>query len=320
MSHLSPMTDDPRAVQRLRAVERPRRFVRGLAQRLAALCIVGGALVAPAHAQLRSDEVPRQLKGVEVVQRVGETVPLDLAFRDSTGKTVALGDYFAPGRPVLLTLNYSNCPQLCILQLDELAARVSTMQWTAGAEFQMVTVSIDPTETPAQAKRKQDLYAERYGRPGSEGGWDFLIGDQENITKLADAVGFGYRFDPETGEFAHDAALMVLTPSGVISRYVFGVMYDATALRLSMVEASEGKLGTIADGFMMVCFQYDPLSGTYVMAARRVMTIAGAITILVLGGLLLFLSRYRAGGNGPSNDGPANPRGGPRKAQTAQAT
>ena len=281
------------------------------------LCALVGCFAGGAEAQFRADEVPRQLQGVGVEQKIGDQVPLDLSFVDADGKAVRLGDYFQAGRPVLLTLNYSNCPQLCILQLDELVARISQLDWTAGEEFQVLTVSIDPEETPAQAKRKQDLYAQRYNRAGSEGGWNFLVGKQPEITALTDAVGFGYRFDPESGEFAHDAALMVLSPNGVVSRYVFGVMYDDVTLRLSMIEASEGKLGTISDSFMMLCFQYDPDSGSYVMAARRVMAIGGAITVLMLGGLLFFLSRFRPGG-GPPNDDSTATRG--QRATPAQAT
>lgn len=281
------------------------------------LCALVGCFAGGAEAQFRADEVPRQLQGVGVEQKIGEQVPLDLPFVDADGKAVRLGDYFQAGRPVLLTLNYSNCPQLCILQLDELVARLGQLDWTAGEQFQVLTVSIDPEETPAQAKRKQDLYAERYNRAVSEGGWNFLVGKQPEITALTDAVGFGYRFDPESGEFAHDAALMVLSPTGVVSRYVFGVMYDDVTLRLSVIEASEGKLGTISDSFMMLCFQYDPDSGSYVMAARRVMAIGGAITVFMLGGLLFFLSRFRPGG-GPPNDDSTATRG--QRATPAQAT
>lgn len=272
-----------------------------------------------ADAQFRADEVPRQLEGVGVVQKIGEQVPLDLAFFDAEGKAVRLGDYFQAGRPVLLSLNYSNCPQLCILQLDELAARLGKLDWTAGDQFQVLTVSIDPDETPAQAMRKQDLYAQRYNRAGSEGGWNFLVGKQPEITALTEAVGFGYRFDPESGEFAHDAALMVLSPTGVVSRYVFGVLYDDVALRFSLIDASEGKLGTISDSFMMLCFQYDPNSGSYVMAAKRVMAIGGAITVLMLGGLLFFLSRFRPGGGPPQDDSTAA-RSAAQRATPAQAT
>jgi protein SCO1 len=272
-----------------------------------------------AGAQVASDVVARQMEGVDVVQRLGAEIPRDLPFRDADGNAVVLGDYFRDGRPVLLTLNYSDCPVLCVLQLDGLATAMAELDWRAGEHFQVLTVSIDDKETPAKARARRELYLERYGK-AAPGGWEFLVGDRASIDALAQAVGFGYRYDPESGHYAHDAVLVMATPSGVVSRYVLSILFDPVSLRMSLVEVSEGKLGSLVDRVLGFCFQYDASSGSHVVVAQRVMYVAMGIMAAALGGYLLFLSRYRAGhSSGKPPHAGSGSRGTRTGADTAQA-
>jgi protein SCO1 len=264
---------------------------------LAALAVSGAV-----HAQVALDNLDL-IEGVGIEQRIGEQVPLDARFQDQDGRELTIGQLLEPGRPLLLTLNYSNCPGLCIAQFESVLAMLNGMTWNLGEEFALATLSIDPAEAPSRAKRTQELYGERLARPEYGSNWTFLVGQEEHIRAVADAVGFSYKLDPATGEFVHDSALIVLTPSGVVSRYLGGMIYDPMAVRFALVEASEGQLGTIIDRVRMLCFSYDPDSNSYVLQARRIMMIGGAITATLLGGFLLFLWRF-SGRSGKSQGGP----------------
>jgi protein SCO1/2 len=257
---------------------------------LGGLALGGLALVAPpASAAQLNNAVPRGTEGVEIVQRVGESLPLDLPFVDHLARPVRLGDYFEPGRPVLLSLNYSDCPMLCVVQLDGVVEVLNQLPFAVGEDFQVVTVSLDPREAPSKAQRTRAHYLSSYER-GAELGddaWPFLTGPQSSIDALAGALGFGYRFLPETGEFAHDAALMLATPEGTVSRYFFGIRYEPSTLRLSLVEASEGRLGGLVDQLSMLCFVFDHEAGAYVAEAFAIMRLGGLVTVVVLGGFLL---------------------------------
>lgn len=268
---------------------------------LAGFALLAGPSVAVGQVALDSLDL---LEGVGVEQRIGEQVPLDARFTDQDGRSLTVGELFESGQPMLLTLNYSNCPGLCIAQLESVLAMLNAKAWTAGDQFSMVTLSIDPNEAPSRAKRSQELYGGRYEREGAGANWTFLVGDEPNIRAVADAVGFTYKIDPATGEFIHDSVLVVLTPTGVISRYLGGPIYDPIGVRFALVEASEGQLGTIIDRVRMLCFRYDPTSNSYVLQARRIMMIGGAITMLLLGGFLLFLWRFSA----RRGDSPGGPR------------
>lgn len=234
----------------------------------------------------RIEAAPQELEGVSVTEHLNAALPLDLEFRGEDGRPVRLSEYFKGDRPVILTLNYYRCPMLCTLQLNGLIDALKRLEWTPGHEFRIVTVSIDPTETPPLARRKKQNYLEEYGRPAAAAGWSFLTGRAENIKKLADTVGFQYRYDKETDQYIHAAALFVCTPGGRVSRYLYGVMFDPQTLRLSLVEAGEGKVGTTMDRVLLFCFHYDAARGRYGPAAMRIMQVAAAMTVIVVGAAL----------------------------------
>ncbi len=239
-------------------------------------------LAPPASAQL-ADQTVHELEGVEVIEHPGAQVPLDLEFVDELGETVQLQDYFDGERPVILTLNYYSCPMLCTLQLNGLVDGLKQMEWTPGQEFEMVTVSINPTETPRLAKLKQQSYIEHYERPSAAAGWHFLTGKKANIDALAEPLGFGYRYDEASNQYAHAAVTYVVTPDGRISRYLYGVLYDPQTIRLSLVEAADGEIGSSMDQFLLTCFHYDPEAGRYSLQAMNVARIGGVLMVLVLG-------------------------------------
>lgn len=248
--------------------------------RVAVLALLLSA--APGLAQ-RQEPLPRELEGVGVDEKLGARVPLDLAFTDESGQAVTLGQYFRRGRPVLLTLNYYQCPMLCTLQLNGLVDGLRELTWSPGREFEIVTVSINPLETPPLAAGKKKVYLESYGRPGAEAGWHFLVGRQPEIATLADAVGFRYRYNEARKEYVHAAAFMLLTPEGVVARYLYGVMLEPRTVKLGLAEASAGQLGSTADRILLMCFHYDANAGRYVVAASRLMQAGGILTALCLG-------------------------------------
>lgn len=239
---------------------------------------------------------PKEMQGVGIVEQRGEQIPLDLEFRDHDGLPLTLGKIINGEKPVLLSLNYSDCPMLCGQQLNGLVDTLVEMEWDTGDEFEVVSVSINPRERPERAKQTHRRYTQEYGRPGAADGWHFLVGDQDEITALADAVGFHYNFIPDTGEFAHAAALIVVTPDGVVSRYLNGVINEPKTVRLSLVEASEGKIGSAFDQLFLTCFVYDHTKGRYGPQAVRIMQFGAAVTVVVLGLSLapFWLRRRRA--------------------------
>jgi protein SCO1/2 len=236
----------------------------------------------PVSAQ-RREPLPKDLEGVGITEHPGAKLPLDVEFKDEDGGTVRLGRYFTGDRPVILTLGYYRCPMLCTLVLNSLVDGLRDLPWTPGREFEVVTVSIDPTETPTLARLKKQNYLEEYARPGAASGWHFLTGREENIRKLADAVGFGYRYVPERGQYAHAAAIFVATPDGRLAKVLYGVVYQPKTVRLALTEAGEGKVGTTADQLLLYCFHYDAQEGRYVLAAQNIMRFGGASTALIVG-------------------------------------
>jgi protein SCO1 len=230
---------------------------------------------------------PAGLDQVGIDERLNELIPGTLDFRDDRGREVTLARYFERGRPVILTLNYATCPLLCQLQLEGLIRSLRDLQWNVGEEFDVLTVSIDPSETWQQAALAKKRHVQSYGRAGTAAGWHFLTGSDSNIRQLADAVGFRYRFVEEQGEYAHTAALMICTPEGRVSRYLYGVEYPPQTVRLSLVEAAEGKIGSTLDQVLLFCFHYDAEAGRYGPSARRMMQLGGFVTILVLLATLL---------------------------------
>lgn len=263
-------------------------------QRLRGPAVAAAALMALIAGHARGQVVrstPDELEGVGVTEHLGDRLPLNLQFVDDQGKTVHLGDYFGGDRPVILSLGYFRCPMLCSYVWNGLVDGIRDLEWTAGQEFEIVIVSIDPKETPDLAAAKKANYVKSYGRPSSVNGWHFLTGGQEAITTLAKTVGFDYKFIQDRNEFAHTAVLFVISPGGKIVRYLYGVMQEPKTVRFSLLEASEGKIGSTLDRVILYCFHYDAKEGRYTPVAMRVMRVMGAITIAVLGSFLLVLWR-----------------------------
>jgi len=233
---------------------------------------------------------PDLLKDVGIDQKLGDSVPLDLTFRDEHGNPVQLARYFT-GKPVVLALVYYSCPMLCTQVLNGLDRSLKLLSLNLGKDYEVVTLSIDPTERPILAEAKQALYTGMYGRPGAAEGWHFLTGDEPQIKRLADAVGYRYAYDPDSKQYAHAAAIMILTPEGKISRYFYGITYPERDLRLGLVEASEGRIGSPVDQILLFCYHYDPHTGKYGLLISRVIQLAGGLTVLVGGIFLILLFR-----------------------------
>jgi protein SCO1/2 len=240
---------------------------------------------------------PPGLQNVGIEQHLDEQIPADLSFRDETGKPVRLGDYFGK-KPMILNLVYYNCPMLCGEVLSGLEGALRVLKFDVGKEFDVLTVSFDPRETPDMATRKKAEFLKRYGRAGAAEGWHFLTGPQESIDALTKAAGFQYQYDPKTGQFAHATAIMILTPEGKIAQYYYGVEYAPKDLRLGLIQASENKIGTLADQVLLYCYHYDPTTGKYGAIISRVLKLAGIATLLGLGILMTVLIRLGSGPRG----------------------
>src|SRR5439155_19102935 len=215
-------------------------------------------------------------------QRLGDQVPLDLEFRDESGQSVRLGELFQ-GKPVVLSLAYYDCPMLCGLALSGIASSLKPLAFEAGREFEVITVSFDPRETPALARIKKVQYIDLSGRPAAAGGWHFLTGDAEAIRRLTSAVGFRYAWDERQRQFAHATGIVLLTPGGRIARYLFGVEYAPKDLRLGLVEAADGRIGTLVDQLLLICYNHDAQTGRYSAAVLGIVRAAGVVTVLWLG-------------------------------------
>lgn len=254
-------------------------------------CVLACALAAakpvtPDRIPDRQEALPKPLEGVGIDEHLDTELPLDLEFTDERGERVRLRDYFDGRVPVILTLNYSDCPMLCSLELNGLVTSMKEIDWSLGKEYRVVTVSIDPKETPDKARLTKQRYLTQYGRPGSEHGWSFLVGSEQNIHTLADAVGFRYRYIPEKKEYYHAAALALATPDGRIGRYLYGIEFHPRTLRLGLTESGEGKIGSAMDQLILFCSMYDSREGSYALVASRVMTIGALVTLVLLAGLL----------------------------------
>ena len=271
--------------------------------RLAAISTALITAVSTAHGQLLADELPPELDGVGIVQRLNETVPLDLAFVDHNGEGVTLADYVNGERPVILTLNYYKCPMLCSLTLNGLVDGLRDVGLNLGTDYDIVTVSINPDEGPELAAQNRKGYLAALDLQVPENVWPFLTGKQPEIETLAKAIGFGYRLDDRTGEYAHTASITFVTPRGVISKYMNDVQFSGQDLRLALVDASEGRTGTLIDTLLLFnCFQWDPEAGSYVPSAWKIMRLGAGITaVLLIGGILVLLRlerKDRGGGTG----------------------
>lgn len=250
-------------------------------------------VLATAAAALAQTSAPdAQLPGkVAIAQKLNTQVPLDLMLRDETGAVVRLGDYFKSGRPVLLNFVYYRCPMLCPMVLEGTTTALTQLKFDIGKEFDIITVSIDPRDKAADAARLKDKYIRHYGRLHSASGWHFLTAHETAIKQLTDAVGFQYAYDSRTDQFAHGAALFVLTPDGRTSRYFFGFEFKPRDLRMAIVEASEGKIGNTVDQLLLLCFHYDPATGKYSRNAMMFARAGGVTTLLALGGFIFVMIR-----------------------------
>jgi len=243
-----------------------------------------GIMSPPANAR------PPYLTNVGIEQHLDAQVPADLAFTDDTGHPVKLGDYFSK-KPLILNLVYYNCPMLCGEALAGLTGSMKMIKFDVGNEFEVLTVSFNPQETPQLAAEKKKDYLKRYGRPGAATGWHFLTGSPDSINALTKAVGFQYQYDAARNQYAHATAIMVLTPQGRISRYFYGVDFPPKDLRMGLVEASEGKIGNAVDQVLLYCYHYDPAAGKYGAVVSNMLKLGGALTILFIGVMILILIR-----------------------------
>ena len=245
--------------------------------------MVNGSMSPPANMR------PPGLQNVGIEQHLDEQIPADLAFRDESGKTVRLGEYFG-SKPLILNLVYYQCPMLCGEVLSGLESALRVLKFDVGKEFDVLTVSFDPRETPAMATVKKAEFLKRYGRSAAEQGWHFLTGSQESIDALTKAAGFQYQFNKDSGQFAHATAIMILTPDGRISQYYYGVDFAPKDLRLGLIQASNNKIGNVVDQVLLYCYHYDPQTGKYGAVITRVLRLSAVATMLCIGILIAVMS------------------------------
>jgi len=251
--------------------------------------------------QSASQVSPVDLKDIGIDQKLDQLVPLDLTFKDETGKTVRLGDYFQAGRPVILNLVYYTCPMLCGEELAGESSALAVLRFTPGKEYEAVSVSFNPDETPENAADAKKTYIDRMNEHLEQktdgAGWHFLTGQEPEIRKLADAVGFHYRRDPQSGQFMHSTAIMIVTPQGKLAQYYYGVEFSPKDVRLGLIEASRNKIGNLVDQVFLYCYHYDPSTGRYGAVISRILRLAGAATVVVLGGFVVVMIRRDKNGS-----------------------
>jgi protein SCO1 len=242
---------------------------------------------------MTASTTPAPLREIGFDQYIGETIPLDIVFNDESGRRLMLGDYFGK-RPVVLVFAYYDCPMLCTQVINGLSTALNVLSLEPHADFEIVTVSFNPADTPATATAKKAVYLERYQQPGAGAAWHFLTGDELSIQRLTKAAGFRYAWDEDTKQFAHPSGIIVLTPDGRLARYLFGIEYGPRDLRFGIVEASDGKVGNPADALLLYCFHYDPMTGRYGLVVMRALRIAGIATVLALGTFIVVMVRREA--------------------------
>lgn len=256
------------------------------------------ALATTLHAQSLTDE---QLLNIKFDQKLNSQVSLDLTFHDENGKVVALGNYFGE-KPVVLVLGYYGCPMLCTLTFNGMVQAMTDMRWSIGDQFNVVYVSIDPKETPQLALAKKRTYLKRYGRAGAAPGWHFLTGDEPQIDKLADEVGFHYAYDPAVKQYAHPSGMVILTPEGKVSKYFFGVIFSSPQLYAALKEASTHKVGSPIERLVLLCFCYSPIRGKYGVLIMTIVRVLGAVTLALMAWgftLMVWREKKRRRANSP---------------------
>jgi protein SCO1/2 len=259
-----------------------------------ASCLFAATADARAQAWKESEGISAspapELEGVDIVEHLGQALPRDATFRDTEGKSVKLGDYFDGKRPTLFVFAYHTCPMLCSLVLDATVKSLNEVAWMVGREFDVVSVSIDPRDTPESATKKRAQVLGSYPRAnGDARGWHFLVGDEHNIRAVTDSIGFEYRYDARQKQYAHPAAIYLLTPEGRIGRYLYGITFDPNDVRLGLLEASQGRSISTTEKILLFCYHYDPQGKHYALVAMNVMRLGGAATVLALGGLLAMM-------------------------------
>ena len=263
-------------------------------RRTAMFCFASMILVAAGTVAAHDERRPAALRDVEFQQKLDQQLPLDIRLRDSDGKSGPLSDYFR-SKPVLLNFVYYRCRELCPLLSDGLVRVLSALSFDVGDEFDVITVSFDPRETAADAASAKAQYLKRYGRNSAIRGWHFLTGDGPEIAALADAAGFHYSYDPGKNEFAHATGILLATPQGKISRYYYGIEFSPRDLRLGLIDAAAGKIGSTIDQLLLFCYHYDPLTGQYNLIVTRVLRVAGVLTVLALLGFIFLMLRRDRG-------------------------
>ncbi len=252
----------------------------------AAVALSSTVALADPQASTSSEVIPEKFRKntekVDIVQKPGSRIPQDLEFIDNEGKTVTLSQYLNTGRPVVLQMGYFRCPQICDVISRSLMNSVQKVDLHIGKDYDVLYVSIDPKEDFTLAKEKKAAFVQEYGRESSINGWNFLVGKQDQIDKLADAIGFKYQYVEQQNQFAHPTMLTIITPQGVVSRYLFGVDYSSKTLRMSLVEAGQGKTGDVIDQLVMLCYHFDEYSGKYTLYWMNIMRLGGGLTVVIL--------------------------------------
>lgn len=248
-----------------------------------AVIIVSLLLLPFSVAAQLNNQKPKELQDVGIEERLGETIPLDLRFATSSGDSVTIRELMEDDKPVLLNPVYYECPMLCSMVIQAVYTGVKDLKWSPGNEYNIITFSIDPEEDHKLAAAGKDTLMEKFDRQGAADGWHFLTGNQQAVTRLTEAIGFKYNKIDRTGEFAHSAAIMFLSPDGTLTRYLYGIEFDEFELRNALYEAADGEIGSTTDRILLSCYQYDPDSQSYVPVAWRIMQIGGFATVLILG-------------------------------------
>ena len=263
------------------------------------LAALVGLFVCPvAGAQVVRDSVA-ELMEIDIIEHLGDSLPLNLSFVDDNGSEVTLSDYFKGDKPVILTLGYYECPMLCNLVFNGVSEGIKELGWVPGEKYQVISVSIDPLETADLAANKKANYIKFLEMPGASDGWHFLVTESENAKTLADVIGFKYYYVEDRDEYAHAAAAYLISPDGVISRYLYGIQYTGINLKLGLLEASEGKIGSTMDKILLYCYRYDPDAKGYVLFAQNAMKVGGVVTVVLIAllvGLLFIRERLKAQG------------------------
>lgn len=287
------------------------------------IAVLGATLALGSGASARADEappvpndtaidpgppnLPPELADIGVDEHLDAQVPLDATFKDETGKPVQLGDYVDGKRPILLVLAYHTCPVLCSLVQNAVLDGIKEVGWSVGVDYDIVTLSIDPRDTVAAAAEKKTAMIAGYGRPGAAKGWHFLVGDAQNISRVATAIGWKYHYDERQGQFAHPSAVTLLKPSGRVARYLYGIEFSPQDLKLGLLEASEGKSVSTVDRIVLYCYHYDPQDRKYSLVAMHLMQVAGGVTLVLLSGLLgalFYGGRKKSPKDGPKSSPP----------------